>query len=49
MDRLGGLRIPITEEFGFGHGEGALTIPFGVRAELDAEKASLTLEEPALL
>ncbi|NGO47881.1 S66 peptidase family protein [Streptomyces ureilyticus] len=49
MDRLGGLRIPITEEFGFGHGEGALTIPFGVRAELDAERASLTLEEPALL
>ncbi|MFE9647611.1 LD-carboxypeptidase [Streptomyces sp. NPDC006365] len=49
LDRLGGLGIPITEEFGFGHGEGSLTIPFGVRAELDAEKASLTLEEPALL
>ncbi|WP_033320228.1 S66 peptidase family protein [Streptomyces yerevanensis] len=49
LDRLGGLGVPIAEEFGFGHGEGALTIPFGVRGELDAEGASLTLEEPALL
>jgi muramoyltetrapeptide carboxypeptidase len=49
LDRLGGLGVPIAEEFGFGHGEGALTIPFGVRGELDAEEASLTLEEPALL
>lgn len=31
LDRLGGLGVPIAEEFGFGHGEGALTIPFGVR------------------
>lgn len=49
LDRLGGLGVPIAEEFGFGHGEGALTIPFGVRGELDAEEATLTLEEPALL
>ncbi|GGK75175.1 S66 peptidase family protein [Streptomyces flaveus] len=49
LDRLGGLGVPIAEEFGFGHGEGALTIPFGVRAELDAERASLTLDVPALL
>ncbi|MEU9184296.1 LD-carboxypeptidase [Streptomyces sp. NPDC048484] len=48
LDRLGGLGVPIAEEFGFGHGEGALTIPFGVRAELDAEAGTLTLEEPAL-
>ncbi|MFJ4466060.1 LD-carboxypeptidase [Streptomyces sp. NPDC089424] len=47
-DRLGGLGVPVAEEFGFGHGEGALTIPFGVRAELDAEAGTLTLEEPAL-
>ncbi|MFE4997141.1 LD-carboxypeptidase [Streptomyces mirabilis] len=47
-DRLGGLGVPVVEEFGFGHGEGALTIPFGVRAELDADAGTLTLEEPAL-
>ena len=47
-DRLGGLGVPVVEEFGFGHGEGALTIPFGVGAELDAEAGTLTLAEPAL-
>ncbi len=48
LDRLGGLGIPVVEEFGFGHGEGALTIPFGVSAELDADAGTLTLDEPAL-
>lgn len=48
LDRLGGLGAPVVEEFGFGHGEGALTIPFGVSAELDAEAGTLTLDEPAL-
>ncbi|MEU1319492.1 S66 peptidase family protein [Streptomyces tibetensis] len=47
-DRLGGLGVPVVEEFGFGHGVGALTMPLGVRAELDAESGTLTLEEPAL-
>jgi muramoyltetrapeptide carboxypeptidase len=47
-DRLGGLGVPVVEEFGFGHCEGALTIPFGVGAELDAQAAALTLDEPAL-
>ncbi|MFB6850049.1 LD-carboxypeptidase [Streptomyces sp. NPDC056373] len=47
-DRLGGLGVPVVEEFGFGHGEGALTMPLGVRAELDADAGTLTLEEPAL-
>ncbi|MFF3918948.1 LD-carboxypeptidase [Streptomyces sp. NPDC001852] len=47
-DRLGGLGVPVVEEFGFGHCAGALTIPFGVSAELDAEAATLTLEQPAL-
>jgi muramoyltetrapeptide carboxypeptidase len=36
------------EGFGFGHCEGALTIPFGVAARLDADAATLTLDEPAL-
>ncbi|MEW2806007.1 LD-carboxypeptidase [Streptomyces massasporeus] len=47
-DRLGGLGVPVVEEFGFGHGEGALTMPLGVAAELDAEAGTLTLDEPAL-
>lgn len=47
-DRLGGLGIPVVEEFGFGHGEGALTIPLGVGAELDADAGTLTLDAPAL-
>ncbi|MFC8967822.1 LD-carboxypeptidase [Streptomyces sp. NPDC057094] len=47
-DRLGGLGVPVVEHFGFGHAEGALTMPFGVRAELDADAGTLTLEEPAL-
>ncbi|CBG68878.1 conserved hypothetical protein [Streptomyces scabiei 87.22] len=49
VDRIGGLGVPVVEEFGFGHGEGALTIPFGVTAELDAEAGTLTLDEPALV
>ncbi|MFJ4283274.1 LD-carboxypeptidase [Streptomyces massasporeus] len=47
-DRLGGLGVPVVEEFGFGHGEGALTLPLGVEAELDAQAGTLTLDEPAL-
>ncbi|MDO0937876.1 LD-carboxypeptidase [Streptomyces sp. DG2A-72] len=47
-DRLGGLGIPVVEEFGFGHCDGALTIPFGLEAELDADNGTLTLDEPAL-
>ncbi|MFE7765287.1 LD-carboxypeptidase [Streptomyces sp. NPDC057438] len=49
VDRIGGLGVPMVEEFGFGHGEGALTIPFGVTAELDTEAGTLTLDEPALI
>ncbi|MFE6170767.1 LD-carboxypeptidase [Streptomyces sp. NPDC056464] len=48
LDRLGGLGVPVVEEFGFGHCAGALTIPFGASAELDAEAGTLTLDEPAL-
>ncbi|SME98809.1 LD-carboxypeptidase [Streptomyces sp. Amel2xC10] len=47
-DRLGALGVPVVEELGFGHCEGALTVPFGVRAELDAAAGTLTLDEPAL-
>jgi muramoyltetrapeptide carboxypeptidase len=47
-DRLGGLGVPVVEDFGFGHCDGALTMPFGVVAELDADARTLTLDEPAL-
>ncbi|WP_416970015.1 S66 peptidase family protein [Streptomyces sp. 4F14] len=47
-DRLGGLGVPVVEEFGFGHAAGALTVPFGVAAVLDADAGTLALEEPAL-
>ncbi|MEU9547967.1 LD-carboxypeptidase [Streptomyces werraensis] len=48
VDRLGGLGVPVAEQFGFGHCDDALTLPFGVMAELDAGAGTLTLEEPAL-
>ncbi|GAA1426989.1 LD-carboxypeptidase [Streptomyces thermospinosisporus] len=47
-DRLGGLGVPVAEQFGFGHCEDALTVPLGVMAELDTEAGTLTLDEPAL-
>ncbi|MFF8942905.1 LD-carboxypeptidase [Streptomyces sp. NPDC014864] len=47
-DRLGGLGVPVAEEFGFGHCDGAWTVPFGVAAELDADRGTLTLDQPAL-
>ncbi len=47
-DRLGNLGVPVVEEFGFGHREGALTIPLGVPAELDASTGTLTFDAPAL-
>lgn len=47
-DRLGPLGVPVLEEIGFGHCDAALTVPFGVPAELDATAGTLTLDEPAL-
>ncbi|QKW10155.1 LD-carboxypeptidase [Streptomyces sp. NA04227] len=49
LDRLGGLGVPVVEELGFGHCADALTVPFGVAAELDAYEGTLRLREPALL
>ncbi|PBC86110.1 MULTISPECIES: LD-carboxypeptidase [unclassified Streptomyces] len=46
-DRLGGLGVPVAEEFGFGHGDSALTLPLGVPAELDATAGTLLFERPA--
>ncbi|MER6737987.1 S66 peptidase family protein [Streptomyces puniciscabiei] len=47
-DRLGGLGVPVVEELGFGHCDDAVTVPFGVTAELDARTGTLTVDEPAL-
>ncbi|UYQ65499.1 S66 peptidase family protein [Streptomyces peucetius] len=48
-DRLGGLGVPVVEEFGFGHGPTNLTVPLGVPAVLDADARTLTLDVPALV
>ncbi|WP_329137915.1 LD-carboxypeptidase [Streptomyces sp. NBC_01476] len=48
LDRLGGLGVPVVEEFGFGHCPSTLTVPLGVPAVLDADAATLTFEAPAL-
>ncbi|AZM56651.1 LD-carboxypeptidase [Streptomyces sp. WAC 01529] len=48
-DRLGGLGVPVVEEFGFGHCDGALTVPFGVPGRLDADAGTVTLDVPALV
>lgn len=47
-DLLGGLGVPIVEEFGFGHCPSTLTVPLGIPAVLDADACTLTLAEPAL-
>lgn len=48
LDRLGGLGVPIAWELGFGHRANQLTVPLGVRAELDAGAGTLTVPAPAL-
>ncbi|MFI6876642.1 LD-carboxypeptidase [Streptomyces sp. NPDC050400] len=48
-DRLGGLGVPVIDAFGFGHGDGALTVPFGIEGELDTTAGTLTLAVPALV
>ncbi|MFM9372269.1 LD-carboxypeptidase [Streptomyces sp. Da 82-17] len=47
-DLLAPLGVPVAEHFGFGHCDGALTLPLGVRAELDADAGELRLLRPAL-
>ncbi|PXY29353.1 LD-carboxypeptidase [Prauserella sp. PE36] len=44
LDRLGPLEVPMVWDLGFGHHPGALTVPLGVPAQLDADAASLVLE-----
>ncbi|MEI5097633.1 LD-carboxypeptidase [Streptomyces sp. PmtG] len=48
-ERLSGLGVPVVEEFGFGHCDEALTVPFGIPGELDANAGTLALDVPALV
>ncbi|MBB4930768.1 muramoyltetrapeptide carboxypeptidase [Lipingzhangella halophila] len=47
-ERLRPLGIPAVWGLNFGHCQGQLTIPLGVRATLDADSATLILDQPAL-
>lgn len=48
VDRiLGDLRIPVLSGLTIGHTDDQLTLPLGVMAALDADKGTLTIEEPA--
>ncbi|MCS6928661.1 MAG: LD-carboxypeptidase [Saprospiraceae bacterium] len=46
---LGNLGMPIAYGLPFGHMNNQATLPYGIRAELDADKISLTLLEPACI
>ncbi|MDQ3580076.1 MAG: LD-carboxypeptidase, partial [Actinomycetota bacterium] len=47
-DLLGSVGLPMVWELGFGHCPGALTVPLGAHAVLDADNGTLTVTEPAL-
>jgi muramoyltetrapeptide carboxypeptidase len=46
--RLGDLGVPVLYGLPIGHGETLSTLPLGVRATLDADARTLTIDEPAL-
>ena len=46
--RLGDLGVPVLYGLPIGHGETLSTLPMGVRATLDADARTLTIDEPAL-
>ena len=46
--RLGDLGVPVFYGLPIGHGETLSTLPLGVRATLDADALTLTIDEPAL-
>lgn len=47
-ERLAGLSVPVIIGLPIGHGEANTALPIGVRAVLDAGKATLTLREPCV-
>jgi muramoyltetrapeptide carboxypeptidase len=48
-DRLSNLKIPVVYGMSFGHIKDKFTIPFGIEAELDSEKQSITLMESPVI
>ncbi|MBT8380603.1 MAG: LD-carboxypeptidase [Ignavibacteria bacterium] len=49
IDRLGNLEIPVVYGLSFGHVVDKLTLPFGVKAELNSELQQLKLLEQAVI
>lgn len=47
-DRLGSLKIPVVYGMSFGHIKDKFTIPFGIKAELDAETQTITILESSV-
>lgn len=47
-DVFSDLKIPVVYGLSFGHIENKFTLPFGIKAELDADKGSITLLESAV-
>ena len=47
--RLGGLGVPVLYGLPLGHGATIATLPLGVRATVDADALTLTIDEPALV
>lgn len=47
-ERLGPLGVPILYDLPLGHGDTLSTLPLGVAATVDADRLTLTIDEPAL-
>jgi muramoyltetrapeptide carboxypeptidase len=45
--RLGGLGVPVLYGLSLGHGKHLATLPLGVTCTLDADRRTLTVDEPA--
>lgn len=48
-DRLGGLGIPVAYGIPFGHVDHQATLPYGIKARLEADRQALTLLEQAVV
>ena len=48
LDVLGRRDVPVLAQVDFGHHSPNLPLPLGVRAEVDADRRTLTLLEPAV-
>ena len=48
-DRLGDLGVPLVYGLSFGHIRDNLVLPYGIEAELDADNATITYLEPAVI